>query len=167
MLFRSKLTFLSYFYLFPIKYWEILWNAVSTNLSLHATKISSLYLLYSIYGSPWYVQNCEYLAILTSKNRFCGYEPETLTDPQKVVQVYTIGSIFDITTHPQLNPISMVKMIGSRWAPNLPILSDFDCLQPRRRFLRYFFENHMGFGDYQDELACPFSKVYLKYKPFY
>ena len=89
------------------------------------------------------------------------YRPETLTDPRKVVLVYTIGSIFDITTHPQLNPISMVKMIGSRWAPNLPILSDFDCLQPRRRFLRYLFENHMGFGDYQDELAYQFSKVYI------
>jgi len=47
----------------------------------------------------------------------------------------------------------MVKMIGLRWGPNLPILSDFDCLQPRRRFLRYLFENHMDFGDYQDELA--------------
>jgi len=54
---------------------------------------------------------------------FNGYRPVTLTDPRKVVLVCTIGPIYDITTHPQLNPISMVKMIGARWAPNLPIFS--------------------------------------------
>ena len=165
MLFRSKLTFLSYFYLFPTKYWEILWNAVSTNLSLHATKISSLYLLYSI----WKPMICSKLWIFSDfdlkKPVFRGYRPETLTDPRKVVLVYAIGSFFDITIHPQLNPIFMVKMVGSRWAPILPILSDFDCLQPRRRFLRYLFETHMGFREYQAELTCQFSKVYLIHNP--
>ena len=59
----------------------------------------------------------------------------------------------------------MVKMVGSRCAPNLAILSDFDCLQPRRRFLRYLFETHMGIRDYQNELTCQVSKVYLIHNP--
>ena len=82
-----------------------------------------------------------------------------------MVLVYAIGPFYNITTHPQLNPISTVKMAGARWAPELPILSDFAFLQPRRRFLRYPHENHMAFRDHQDELAYRFSKVYLKHTP--
>ena len=85
------------------------------------------------------IQNCEYLAILTLKKTvFRGYRPIILTDPRKVVLVYAIGSFFDITTHPQLSPIFMVNMVGSRWAPILSILSDFGFFTATEAFFEIF-----------------------------